>query len=356
MRHHHRHFAAAFFLAAALAPASIAWDAAGHATITLLALDRFKAAKGAPAWINEAPTRDMIAWQSGEPDRWRGTRTATLKHENDPDHYLDLEDLSPYGLTLRTVPMLRYEFIKTMALARSAAPDKFPPIHAAADSAKTLEYPGFLPQAIMEHMDKVRSAMNTLRILEGLADAASDRRKVQIEQAKNNIRVEMGLLSHFVGDAAQPLHTTQHHHGWVGENLKGFTTDRTIHSYIDGTILTIHHLNHETLRASSESQGKPPQASDPAKAPSEEIPPRVTNAENPWGDVLTHIERSFAKVEPLYELKKSGELEKEAGKTFIAERLSDAGAMLGDLYAAAWAASEPTAKQIEDYLRYEAKP
>jgi hypothetical protein len=346
----------AFLAAAALAPVSIAWDAAGHAMITLLALDRFKAAKGTPAWINETPTRDMIAWQSGEPDRWRGTRTPTLKHENDPDHYLDLEDLSPYGLTLRTVPMLRNEFIKTMALARAAAPDKFPPINPAIDTAKTLEYPGFLPQAIMEHHDKLRSAMNTLRILEGLADAASDRRKLQIEQTKNNIRVEMGLLSHFVGDAAQPLHTTTHHHGWVGDNPKGYTTERSIHSYIDGTILTIHKLTHESLQSRNTTKDQAQPAIEPANAPPAEIPPRVTNTENPWNDVLTHIERSFAKVEPLYEMKKTGELEKDAGKAMIAERLTDAGAMLGDLYAAAWASSEPTAKQIEDYLKYEAKP
>ena len=351
---------AAIFFAAALAPASIAWDAAGHATITLLALDRFKSTKGAPAWVNEPTARDMIAWQSGEPDRWRGTRAPTLKHENDPDHYLDLEDLTPYGLTLRTVPILRNEFVKVLASARAKDPTKFEPINPAMDGAKSLEYPGFLPHAIMEHQGKLQSAMNTLRILEGLADAGTDRRKGQIEQAKSNIRVEMGLLSHFVGDAAQPLHTTQHHHGWVGENPKGYTTERTIHSYIDGTILTIHHLTHETLRARRASKGETPQPtdqpSDHTKTPPDQVAPRVTNAESPWSDVLAHIERSFAKVEPLYELKKSGELEKDAGKAFIAERLNDAGAMLGDLYAAAWAASEPTPKQIEDYQKYEAKP
>jgi hypothetical protein len=350
---------AAFLVAAAFAPVSIAWDAAGHATITLLALDRFKATAQPPVWINEEASRAMIAWQSGEPDRWRGLRTPTLRHENEPDHYLDVEDLEPFGLTLRTVPMLRNEYVKAMVIAREKHPEKFKPINPAMDPAKTQEYPGFVAHATMEHYEKLRSAMNTLRILEGLADASSERRKVQIEQTKANIRVEMGLLAHFVGDTAQPLHTTTHHHGWVGDNPKGYTTDRGIHAYIDGTIVAFHKLGYETLRAAGEAKtgakaaGEKPVAEGGKAA---EPAARVTDIQNPWSDVLSHVERSFAKVEPLYEMKKSGELEKEAGKAFIAERLTDAGMMLGDLYAAAWKASEPTEAQIADYLKYEAKP
>lgn len=328
-------------LVSLLSPAVHAWDAAGHSAITLMALDRLKNA-GTPAWLNEDETRSRVAWQSGEPDRWRGTRTATLKHENDPDHYIDIEDLKGYGLTLRTVPMLRYEFVKALSKGRELHPDKVRPVNPATDSAKTAEWPGFLPQAIMEHYEKLRSGMNTLRILESLPDASSARRRLQIEQAKSNIRGEMGLLAHFVGDAAQPLHTTQHHHGWVGDNPKGYTADRSIHAYIDGVILAHHKLNRDTI-------SKEP----PAEGAKEES--RVHDVQNPWSDVLAHIERSFASVEPLYELKKSGELEQAEGKKFITDRLNDAAAMLADLYAAAWKAGEPTAKDIEDYLKYEAK-
>lgn len=328
-------------LAALISPAAVAWDAAGHAAITLLALDRLRAA-GTPAWINDEESRAKIAWQSGEPDRWRGTRTATLRHENDPDHYIDIEELEPLGIAFRDISMLRYEFVKALAKGRELHPEKARPVNPAADPAKTAEWPGFLPHAIMEHYEKVRSGMNTLRILESLPDAGSSRRQLQIDQAKSNIRAEMGILSHFVGDAAQPLHTTKHHHGWVGENPKGFTAERTIHAYIDGVILMHHKLGHGTISKMAlmhEKQGES----------------RVRDAQNPWPDVLTHVERSFAKVERLYELKKSGELEKDAGKEFIAERLRDAAAMLADLYAAAWKASEPTARDIEDYLKYEAK-
>lgn len=337
--------------ACCLAAPARAWDAAGHQTIALLAMDRLAKQAAIPDWLAEDATRRMIAWQSGEPDRWRGLRTATLRHENEPDHYLDVEDLTPFGLTLRTVPMLRNEYVKVLALAREKNPGAMKPYNPAMDPAKTQEQPGFLPQAIMEHYEKLRSSMSTLRILQGLPDAASDRRKLQIEQAKANVRAEMGLLAHYVGDAAQPLHTTQHHHGWIGDNPKGYTTDKGIHSRIDGAVLTLHKLSYETLKAPAAPDL---QGGTIAPKPADEAP-RVSDPQNPWSDVLTHIERSFAKVEPLYELAKSGELDKDPGKAFITERLKDGGAMLGDLYAAAWQVSEPTTKEVEDYLKYEAK-
>jgi hypothetical protein len=150
----------------------------------------------------------------------------------------------------------------------------------------------------------------------------------------------MGILSHFVGDAAQPLHTTTHHHGWVGDNPKGYTTERSIHAYIDGGVVTLHGLKYDTMKAEKPGEGTP----------------LVKDPHNPWGDVLTHLERSFAEVEPLYELKKTGDLDKDPGKAFIRARMEDGARMLGDLYAAAWTASTPTESQIADYLKYEAKP
>ena len=45
------------------------------------------------------------------------------------------------------------------------------------------------------------------------------------------------------GDIAQPLHTTKHHHGWKGENPNGYTTEYSIHAYIDGGVLKLHRIN-----------------------------------------------------------------------------------------------------------------
>ena len=55
----------------------------------------------------------------------------------------------------------------------------------------------------------------------------------------------MGILAHFVGDAAQPLHTTKHHHGWKGDNPNGYTTENSIHAYIDGGVIKTQRIDAE---------------------------------------------------------------------------------------------------------------
>ena len=338
---HARRFAApaAILAAAVFVPDALAWDAHGHRVITYVALDTFHAA-GGPDWLNTATTRDEVAYSSGEPDRWRSVHAAQMTHVNNPDHYLDLEDLEPYGITLRTIPHLRNEFIRDLAVARAAHPDKFKPINPATDTARTAEWPGFLPYSILEHYGKVVSTFRVVRILEtldgqGKLDAT---RKHHLEMARAAALFEMGELSHFVGDAAQPLHTTTHHHGWVGANPNGYTTDKKFHAMIDGEVLAVNHITYESVKAVADAD----KAHD-----------RKLMGLEPWGPVLDHIQRSFDKMEPLYALQKSGQLMSEPGKEFITERLVDGGKMLGALYAAAYEAGKPTDTEIADLLKWD---
>ncbi len=323
------------------AAAVLAWDAPGHRAITALALDRF--ATDAPAWLKDPARREGVIWQSAEPDRWRGLRSNFLIHENAPDHFLDIEDLEHYGLTLDTIPPLRYQYVAAMAVARHEHPrgvtGTLRPHNPKMDQSGQQEWPGFLPHAIMEHFAKLTSQFKTVRILETLNDPA---RAAQLVMARDNVAVTMGLLSHFVGDAAQPLHTTRHFNGWVDEESKpwpdnphGFTAARTFHAYIDGGVLKLHGL------------------ADPAALKDGAPAPPAFESGQEWPTTLNYIRRSFDKVRPLYELEKSGALKKDEGKAFIRERLQDAGAMLGAMYAAAWAASAPTQKDIDDLVRYD---
>jgi hypothetical protein len=343
----------AALLATVVTAPALAWDAHGHRTITLLAMDRFERSLTAPAaqpegaedgraaaavvpgelaWVFTASGRAQAAYQSGEPDRYRAIRSPYLRHENDPEHYFDVEDLRPVGLTLSTVPPLRYEFVKAVAAARAARPDDFPPINPKTDAARTMEWPGFLPYASVEHYFKLVASFRQVRVLESLGDAG---RAEQLEAARANVLAHMGHLSHFVGDAAQPLHTTKHHHGWVGENPDGFTTNRGFHAYIDGTILGRHDLSYETLKASCTAE-------------------RRVDRTDPFRDILAHIQRSYDYVRPLYQLQKTGDLEKEPGKAFISERLCDGAGMLAAMYLAAWEASAMSEQDARDFLRYDA--
>jgi hypothetical protein len=280
-----------------------------------------------PAYLREPGIRTRIAEQAVEPDRWRGTHTVAIAHEANPEHYIDVEDLAPYGLTLSGLPEYRYEFVRLIAIARDKNPDAFPP--AAKDPDKTKDWPGFLPYAIAEHHAKLRSSFNTYRILEAVNDPAHAE---QLEQARQNIISEMGLLSHYVGDAAQPLHTTRHHHGWVGDNPQGYTTDNGFHAYIDGKVVDAHGLDFDTLR--------PGMVYD-------------LHAEGgAWRAGLDEIGRSYAQVETLYRMRKDGTLEGREGKALISERLRDGARTLEALYASAWQASAPTPGEISSFIKY----
>src|SRR5437667_133528 len=46
-----------------------------------------------------------------------------------------------------------------------------------------------------------------------------------------------GVLAHFAGDAAVPLHATRHHHGWVGPNPEGFTRAGEIHQWFESALV-----------------------------------------------------------------------------------------------------------------------
>lgn len=326
-------------IAIAIPSSARAWDAAGHRTITALALDSLPAST--PAWISARA--GAITDQAVVPDRWRGVRSPALSNLNGPDHYIDLEDLTPLGMRLDSLPPLRYEFIRAVAIARVDHPVA-PPVNPAADPAKLADWPGFLPWAICETHGKIISGLKIVRMLERLRDQAQDAedsaavklRVVQLEMARADVSVHMGVLAHYIGDAAQPLHTTIHHHGWVGDNPSGYTTDRGIHSYIDGAIVTHHGIDFASLR--------------PAFQPREG---EIADALSPWPEALAHIQRSFDQVVPLYELKKSGGLEQDEGKAFIAARFTDAASTLAMFYRAAIDASTPTEDDLRAFLRYD---
>ncbi len=310
-----------------LSSAAEGWDGEGHRTVTVLALDGLP--PQAPAWLREASARSRIAYESVEPDRWRSTATYPMAHENSPDHYIDIEDLAGFDLSLETLPPFRYEALEAMVLARRLSPEKAPPYDPSTDRDHSRKWPGYLPYAIAEHYAKLQSSFQTLRILERNSDSA---RSDEIEAARANVVYEMGILSHFVGDAAQPLHTTRHFNGWVGDNPQGYTSARSFHAYVDGALLAQHDVRYDTLRGQVSFDRR--------------IDPKA-----PWNDIIEHIRRSFRQVEPLYKLEKEGSLKEAAGKQWLVARLNDGAAMLNAMYWAAYTSSEPSEDQVRDYVR-----
>lgn len=325
-------FGVLLILGAGLA-AMLGWSAPGHRTIARLAVEALPA--DAPAWVRGDAAEQQVAYAANEPDRYRSNRSPTMSHENNADHYLDMELLADHGLTLRSLPRLRYQFVEVLVRTTPAAPAT--PTNADGQALSTItptfspEGVGMLPYAIMEHYAKLVSTMNTARIIEAIGDP---KMSAILDQARANVRFEMGQLAHFVGDAGQPLHMTIHHHGWTGANPDGFTTDKKFHAYIDGEVVELHRLNPDAVRAF-------------------EKPVSQLSGDGVWDATIGLMERSFAALRPLYEMEKSGELRTEKGKAFIGERLADSAGVLGAMYASAWRESTPTPKQIDDFKRFD---
>lgn len=319
------------------------WGAAGHRDITRAAMAALPAAT--PQWLRDPAFVERAAFLANEPDRWRATRLDALTHENGPDHYIDLEELQPRRMELRTLPRLRYEFV-AMLERRSPTPTPDPAIGSeparrgvaggqGAETRPATDQVGMLPYAIVEQHAKLASAFRTVRILDAINDPA---RVAERDAALGSVATALGHLSHFVGDASQPLHTTVHHHGWVRDNPAGYTTDGSIHARIDSGVPQHHKIDTAAISALV----KPIDAEAPPVGP--------TRA---WDAAIAEIERSFAQVEPLYRLEKQAALETDEGKAFITERMADGARTLAEMVYSAWLASEPTQDQIESFIRYD---
>jgi len=297
-----------------------AWDYEGHRAINELALASLPADFG--GFTLTPALKHRIAFLGGEPDRWRNVSDLPLKNVNGPDHYIDLEDLKLYDLTPETLPLMRYDFAADIARARAAHPERFPPVDPAKDADHTRELDGFLPWAITENYEKLKSCFGYLKTFQKYGGTAEE-----IANARADIVYVMGVMGHYVGDGSQPLHTTMYFNGWVGKNPNGYTTNLTFHAWIDGGY----------FRATG---GIKVEALVGKIHPAQ----RIANAEAPDGmfrAAVSYIVAQNQLVEPLYELEKECELTGEGdqglnGRAFLDGQLVKAGQMLGNIWYTAW--------------------
>ena len=138
----------------------------------------------------------------------------------------------------------------------------------------------------------------------------------------------MGVMGHYVGDSSQPLHTSKHHNGWVGENPLGYPTNRTFHAWIDGGYFhKIGGLKTEALA----------QRIKPAEHVGDSAQP-----DSFFQAVVAHVVKQNKQVEPLYKLEKehklsprSGEIDPE-GLAFMEGQILQGAQMLGNIWLSAW--------------------
>jgi hypothetical protein len=300
---------------------AVAWDYEGHRAINQLALAALP--KDFPAFVRTSAALERIAFLGGEADRWRNMpNELPLAHCNGPDHYLDLESLQDYGLTPQALPIFRYDFTAKLALARAAHPEKFPAIDPKRNKDHTRELVGFLPWAIVEYCGKLKSGFSYLKAFQDYGGTPEE-----ITNAQANIIYLMGVMGHFAGDVAQPLHVTKHHNGWVGDNPHGYTTWPRIHQWIDGDYFRkTGGINAESLVGKIR----------PAK-----IIGDPTKPEDLFNQVMAKLLETHRQLEPLYQLDKDRRFSAEGekgleGRAFLDRQLVRGGQMLGDLWFSAW--------------------
>lgn len=295
-----------------------AWGLRGHYIIGTIATAHFSPEM--PAFVRTQAAKDEITYLQSEEDRLKigeGDEVAWTR-EWTTDHYLDIGDDGMIGgaLSLDALPETRDAY--EQALMRSPR---------RTDAYKV----GFLPYAILEGYEQVRSDFALWRSAEADAQSAkgdAGRMATTTVRYREALTVhDIGIFSHFVGDASQPLHVTIHYNGWGAyPNPRGFSTDRTTHKEFEDDWV------------------------DRYMTPEQVMPffqPAMQLSTIPMREIEHYLAQTDSYVVPFYELKARGAFVlgdatsgvHRDGVRFTAARLAAASRMLDSLILTAWRTS-----------------
>jgi hypothetical protein len=270
-----------------------AWGDIGHMLINRAAAEKVPASM--PQFLKQAAAR--IEYLGPEPDRWRNPIEASLKNAQEPDHFIDLERVAD----IPQLPPGRYDFYRLLYAKKLASKD---------------HSDDYMP-------DKVGlQPYITTEIYQRMVVAFREYRRLQKENkptdgVEQNIVFYAGWLGHYVGDGANPMHTTIQYNGWVGDNPNGYTTAKNVHyEFESGFVqriqqqLTITDLVKEPVRL-----------------------------QHPFEDYVAYLRAANGLVEKSYQLEKAGGFKETGtpeGREFVRQRLAAGAQMLLNLWYTAW--------------------
>ena len=302
--------AAAFALLAVPASQVIAWGATGHRVIGVVAMQSLP--DTLPAFLRTPGAASDVGELSREPDRWKGGGQPHDR-ERDTAHFIDMDDegrvMDERGMTLENLPRLKSEY--DAALTRAGL---------------DVDTAGYLPYAIMDAWQNLERDFAYWRVLNAAEARETDLAKREWYRADRLRREQLilrdiGVLSHYLGDASQPHHTTIHFNGWAGKtNPEGFTTSRRTHGTFEGAYAS-RTLNPVTVKA----------AMAPLSVENFDLKARTAS----------FLNTTLGTVIPFYRLEKDGAF-KDAdprGAEFLNQRLSAGAEQVRDFTVAAWNAS-----------------
>ena len=266
---------------------AFAWGNEGHQMVNRLAASNLPA--DVPGFLRSPAAVKEIEYLGPEPDRWRSPAEPELNAAQAPEHFIDLELADALG----PLPHRRLDF-EAKALATGQAPEKI----------------GLQPWAATEVWERLKAALREYRQLSAAHQDTSGAEQAAVFYA--------GWLGHYVGDAAQPLHTTVRYNGWTGANPQGYTTDHKIHWQFEGEFVgpNIH----------------PP-----------EVQAKMTAGHLIDGDMfdryVEYLRHTATYVDKVYQLEKAGGFTgagSAESRDFTAERLAAGASMLRDMIYTAW--------------------
>jgi hypothetical protein len=269
------------------------WGNEGHSAINRVAAEKLP--PDVPAFLRNAGAQ--VAYLAPEPDRWRESSELALKRSQEPDHFINLETIE--GMEL---PPDRYSFYRELATKRAETPGN--------PENLLPERVGLQPYITIEVYERLVVAFREYR------RALLDHRKTDFAEA--DAIFYAGWLGHYVGDGANPMHTTIHHNGWIGPNPKGYTTANTVHWKMEGTFVA---ANLKQLQFADLVPAQPQLLADP------------------FQDYLRYLRDSHELVETAYRLEKQGGFDgagTAASRDFIRHRLAAAAEMLRNMWYSAW--------------------
>jgi hypothetical protein len=204
---------------------AFAWGAYGHRLVSGVGARAFTA--DLPAFLRTPEAASEIERLGPEMDRLKGSGKE-WDGEEDPGHYLDLDDAGGIGgiVNLRDLPVTREDYDTAL---RKVNLDQYKM--------------GYLPYSIVQGYEQVVTDLAFWRIDNvGASKSATDADKAffaadRALQETLAIR-DIGVWSHFVADASQPLHASIHFNGWGNyPNPKNYSSSRTIHARFETALV-----------------------------------------------------------------------------------------------------------------------
>lgn len=277
----------ALLASAVASPLAHAWGNDGHKMINKLAASNLPA--DMPAFLRSQAAIAEIEYLGPEPDRWRSPAEPELVSAQAPEHFLNLE----LADALAPLPHKRFDFL-AKAYAAGKRPDQI----------------GLQPWQTTEVWERLKATLREYREMTAHHEDTNEVEKAAIFYA--------GWLGHYVGDGAQPLHTTVQYNGWTGPNPNGYTTEHNIHWQFEGQFVSAN-VHAPEVQADMK----------PVEALKGDI----------FDDYMAYLRHTNTYVEKVYQLDKLGGFTGAGtadSRAFTAERLAAGASMLRDMIYTAW--------------------